>query len=59
MGTFNKHCFPDLSPRSLCGRWKEGTKEGRSRIGVVGSCPKCRELQVKFIAGTWAPPVSR
>ena len=59
LGAANKHCFPDLSPRSLCGRWKRGTKDVRRRVDVVGSCPKCRELQVKSMAGTWAPPVSR
>ncbi len=59
MGAAHKHCFPDLSPRALCGRWKEGTKSGERQVDVVGSCPKCRDLQAKLIAGTWAPPARR
>lgn len=60
MGATHKHAFPDLSNRSLCGRYKEGilgSSEVRTDVGYA--CKKCRELHAKNLAGTWSPPPRR
>lgn len=60
MGHAAMHAFPDLSNRSLCGKWKHGPdKLIHAQIKVKEACSKCLDLHERFLDGTWAPPPRR